>query len=88
MNAFPSIIQITKGFDQYHNECYFIDNSEGMDLRDYFAGQVLQGIYANRDVLAGLFEGARSKGVEAEIFVSEQCYKIADAMLKAREVEK
>ena len=44
---------------------------EGMSLRDYFAAQAMQGICArvNWD----------------EPFVAERAYKMADAMLKARD---
>lgn len=46
----------------------------GMTLRDYFAAKALQGILAHPEVKAT----AESR--------SEWAYKIADAMLKAREV--
>jgi len=44
--------------------------SNGMTLRDYFAGQAMQGI---------LFEGMY------EIETAKNAYAMADAMLKARE---
>jgi len=44
--------------------------SNGMTLRDYFAGQAMQGI---------LFEGLD------EIETAKNAYAMADAMLKARE---
>lgn len=43
---------------------------EGMDLRDYFAAKAMQKI-------------TWKKGEEAE--AAEDCYVIADAMMKARE---
>jgi len=42
----------------------------GMSLRDYFAAQAMQGVYP----LCQTYETA-----------AKECYKVADAMLKARE---
>lgn len=47
---------------------------EGMDLRDYFAAKALVG-----------FIQASSRGVTNFAEVSSLSYKIADAMMKARE---
>ena len=47
-------------------------NQDGMTLRDYFAAKAMQGFCTNRAVI--LY-------VEA----SEEAYRVADAMLKARE---
>lgn len=49
--------------------------SEGMTLRDYFAAKAMQGALANPEV---------KETAEAR---SEWAYEIADAMLKAREVD-
>jgi len=47
--------------------------SEGMDLRDWFAGLVLQGIYAKGNFPTGImFDTAK------------EAYAIADEMMKAR----
>ena len=47
----------------------------GMDLRDYFAAKAMQGL------LSGM-----QKGQEAQVLlVPIAAYKIADAMMKARE---
>ena len=48
----------------------FYVSQDGMDLRDYFAGKAMQKI-------------TWKKGEEAED--AEDCYVIADAMMKARE---
>jgi len=48
--------------------------SDGMDLRDWFAGQALLGLLAS-DVNSSL-----------EVFV-KQSYRVADAMIKQREVK-
>ena len=47
--------------------------SEGMDLRDYFAAKAMQGIMSKE-----YFDGSYSE-------VAEYAYKMADAMMKARE---
>lgn len=49
----------------------------GMSLRDYFAGQVLQGILA----AGGTIDIAGDYPFEAR---AKTCYMIADAMLKER----
>jgi hypothetical protein len=56
-----------KAFPSHHFES---DKYQGMDLRDYFAGQAMQKI-------------TWKKGEEKED--AEDCYVIADAMMKARE---
>lgn len=45
---------------------------DGMDLRDYFAAKVLEGLVGR-------------SGRMFELSDIEHCYKIADAMMKARE---
>ena len=49
-------------------------------LRDYFAGQTLQGISSLED------KGSYSNMEEAIIHQAEYCYKVADEMLKQREL--
>jgi hypothetical protein len=64
MNAFP--IAIPAGCEGYE---------DGMTLRDYFAGQALQGLIA------------RSSGIrvaDADV-MAETAYRYADAMLEARD---
>ena len=57
--------------------------SDGMDLRDWFAGQALQGI------LPDAFQEAPSNYPEGKLADtwSAIAYEIADAMMKAREVK-
>jgi hypothetical protein len=51
----------------------------GMDLRDYFAAKAMQGMLSNAGVVTGKnAEADDEKG-------AERAYKIADAMMKARE---
>jgi len=50
--------------------------AEGMDLRDYFAGQAMQSI------LSALTQGIRPQDC---IESAEDAYFVADAMMKARE---
>ena len=47
--------------------------SEGMELRDYFAAKAMQGIMSKE-----YFDGSYSE-------VAKYAYKMADAMMKARE---
>jgi hypothetical protein len=47
---------------------------EGMTLRDYFAAKAMQGVILHPQGLAGLWDEA-----------AQESYKVADAMLKARE---
>lgn len=58
MKAFP----ITNGLDE----------NNGMDLRDYFAGQALTTM------------NFHIKPVDDTDFTAEHCYKMADAMMRAR----
>ena len=57
--------------------------SEGMSLRDYFAGQALAGLLANHAIIEQykVFDAALVTKT-----VASGAYDIADAMLKAREV--
>lgn len=56
-------------------------NSRGMTLRDYFAAKALQGLLAgNLSTLQGLDKSFQSDGS-----ISDIAYKMANAMLKARE---
>ena len=58
---------------------------EGMKLRDYFAAKAMEGDLASQDIRAS---GKGTGVVEEENFLAfaTRCYKIADAMLKAREI--
>ena len=53
---------------------------EGMDLRDYFAGQALQGMLANPKLQAQILMAGQS-------WIEESAWQVADAMMKAREVK-
>lgn len=57
-------------------------NSQGMTMRDYFAAKALQGMFANPA------DGHENYDLSYDEYVKEiaRCaYKMADAMLKARE---
>ena len=49
------------------------DRQEGMQLRDYFAAKAMQGLLSNRNAEAAIDEFAAKS------------YRMADAMMKARE---
>ena len=62
---------------------------EGMTLRDYFAGQALAGLA--KTAAEGISKIKHEKGVdEAGIIrygLGFSCYRLADAMLKAKEAK-
>ncbi len=62
--------------------------SGGMDLRDYFAAKALQGYLACKawhpDFEMAFPQDYAEKGKTADI-LSSVCYRMADAMMKARE---
>lgn len=51
-------------------------NQQGMDLRDYFAAKAMTGGMWISDTQGNTYERD-----------AQECYKIADAMMKAREVK-
>ena len=67
MKAFPSTEPV------YKNDIVGMKASFGMDLRDYFAGQVIVGFLANP-----------STDYSSNLFV-KLAYEMADEMMKARE---
>ena len=70
MKAFPSTEPI------YGNNVVGVKQSTGRELRDYFAGQVIEGLLAD-----GGWGGDLSYFED----VAEGAYRMADAMIKARE---
>lgn len=59
------------------------------DLRDYFAGEVMNGICSNQFYLSALledFKGIREEKMKQKI--AEVAYEMADAMLAEREKAK
>lgn len=67
--------------DTIHYEHYA---QEGMTLRDYFAGQTLNGILIGSDKVDPIDFVGSSEKTNAEI-LAENAYFMADAMLKERE---
>jgi hypothetical protein len=55
----------------------------GMNLRDYFAAAALQGQLANSNAMQNLIKETGG-GDAFTTKLSTACYKLADAMLKAR----
>lgn len=62
---------------EHHPECNG-EFSNGMSLRDYFAGQAMSGLTSTTDS-----EGTWVYGTPAN--VAEVSYKISDAMIKERD---
>ena len=75
MKAFP-----TRGWNG-HEETI----SEGMDLRDYFAAQAMQGLLSNADIVKTHMESATFTDVTPSDILCKESYQIADAMMQARE---
>lgn len=69
MRAFPT--------DEYFNE-QRVGQHPGMDLRDYFAGQVINGLYCG-----GWLDNS-DDGVPGLKHAAEYAYRAADAMVRAR----
>ena len=53
-------------------------NQDGMDLRDYFAAKVVQGLWANATALAQMPAGSEAAAI------ASVAYEVADAMLEER----
>lgn len=54
----------------------------GMDLRDYFAAKVLQGIYSCQSEQDGWINHSDVEGLKK---IAKDCYSIADVMMEARD---
>lgn len=78
--AFPVPIATHKVFGTVSSDF------KGMSLRDYFAVKAMQGLLCNSEVerYRQTIDGRVSESRQIEA-ISQMCYEIADAMLKARE---
>ena len=78
MKAFPNIQLTVSEMGQVRaiNEV-----NVGMDLRDYFAAQALQGMFSDPDHQLGAWDNY----IDWHENLTSQAYYIADAMMKARE---
>jgi len=60
-----------------------------IELRDYFAAKVLEGVYSNSEMWRSMcmdknnFTRDKAKDTH-EDYVAQKCYEMADAMLKER----
>lgn len=80
--AFPHIGKAYAG--EYLGQVSYKDAPmPGMTLRDYFAGQALEGICSNPDITTKS-QKAGLNTEECRLAYSEAAYKTADAMLAAR----
>ena len=57
----------------------------GMDLRDYFAAKAMQGLLSNADIVKTHMEIATITDVTPSDILCKDSYKLADAMMQARE---
>jgi len=74
MKAYP--------FSHRHPTTGVTTSSEGMDLRDYFAGQAMQSLLSIQEISLAIVQ-KRTTAQE----VCAICYEWADLMLKAREAK-
>lgn len=74
-SAFPCEQAKTVVTEQGH--LYMIDHT-GMTLRDWFAGQIMAGMYAN-----GLYSDGGDR-IEGDVYRAKGAYAQADAMIEAR----
>ncbi len=58
--------------------------NEGMTLRDWFAGQVLAGIYASKYFAEHAHHSASDKMNCTDTGSARRAYAVADAMMRAR----
>jgi len=72
MKAFPSTEPI------YRDNVIGMKQSNGMDLRDYFACHAMQAIISNSDQQSIVIG-------EVDNWVGDYAYDVADAMMEARE---
>lgn len=79
--AFPAIDRFEGGLDRDNNQNFYAVGSNGMSLRDYFAGQVLAGWNEGYHSIAWKV-GEETPGL---IAIAATAYQIADAMLRERE---
>jgi len=70
--AFPVILSSENARDERISPIV----SEGLTIRDWFAGMALQGFTANEQTCSEI----------SNVETARLCYEVADAMLKAREV--
>lgn len=53
-------------------------------LREFYAGQVLQGIYANKELLVIMTNEAEKQGVDPADLIATRCFEMAAAMMAAK----
>lgn len=94
--AFPSFVEVEEYSESRHQYVTRRVSVGGMSLRDYFAGQVLSGVYASnsqRLVASGIADEAAEQALamsprDVAHFTTERIaamvYEMADAMLDER----
>ena len=92
-NAFPQIksaIAYGGGPSNEHDNYANVYSEDGMNLRDYFAGQALIGTLINeniadKDIRETCSAAAKEKDIKARNITAYYCYQIADAMIIERD---
>ena len=54
-----------------------------MTLKEYYAGQALQAIYANKDLLVIITNEAEKCNIEPSDLIAKRCFEIASSMMAA-----
>ena len=75
-NAFPIALK--------DNNNPFNSDAKGMTLRDYFAAKAMQANLSDLKTIRAMAQDA--KGVPFNEYLAKESYKMADAMLKQREL--
>ena len=78
MKAFPNKEPI------YGANVVGVKENSGMDLRDYFAGQVMPALVINQEVYKVIYSIASQENETPEHCLAVMAYHMADAMMKAR----
>ncbi len=73
--------------DSEHQPAGHVLHTEGMSLRDYFAGQIVVAAIATPVLYEEIIRAASKTGVTSEALIARLAYGRADAMLAEREKE-
>lgn len=66
------------------NQHHIAGHKGGMTLRDYFAGQAMNGLASDDASMARLTEVAEKSGADVIDYLASASYEVADAMLAER----
>lgn len=73
-----------KAFPQLDSQCYDQFRDKGMDLRDYFAGQIIPSLIINKTLHETLLNMSVEMNEPEENVIAGFAYTLADAMMEVR----